>query len=189
MVRQAPAHIPKNGKSYHIHTFGCQMNLADSERMAGVLDSVSGRPAGHGWPRLRQRLAANAGRLAAAPSAAAQAYDAAPRTQVGYECSEDPDRADVLIYNTCSIREKAEMKVYSALGRQVRARPATHAVPGRALRQGGRQRRGAGAPGAGAVRELVLQKPGLAPEPPHPTPPPTRHPAPLLRRPSASAPT
>ena len=39
---------------------------------------------------------------------------------VGYECSEDPSDADVLIYNTCSIREKAEVKVYSALGRQVR---------------------------------------------------------------------
>jgi tRNA A37 methylthiotransferase MiaB len=54
------------------------MNLADSERMAGVLESV------------------------------------------GYECSEDPAKADVLIYNTCSIREKAEVKVYSALGKQVR---------------------------------------------------------------------
>lgn len=54
-----------------------QMNLADSERMAGVLESV------------------------------------------GYECSEDPAKADVLIYNTCSIREKAEVKVYSALGKQV----------------------------------------------------------------------
>jgi hypothetical protein len=77
LVREAPADIPKNGKRYHIHTFGCQMNLADSERMAGVLESV------------------------------------------GYECSEDPAAADVLIYNTCSIREKAEMKVYSALGRMV----------------------------------------------------------------------
>jgi len=38
---------------------------------------------------------------------------------VGYECAEDPSKADVLIYNTCSIREKAEVKVYSALGKQV----------------------------------------------------------------------
>ena len=29
-----------NGKKYFIHTFGCQMNLADSERMAGVLSAV-----------------------------------------------------------------------------------------------------------------------------------------------------
>eukprot|EP00882_Tetradesmus_deserticola_P015992 GHRQ01017060.1.p1 GENE.GHRQ01017060.1~~GHRQ01017060.1.p1 ORF type:complete len:176 (+),score=28.64 GHRQ01017060.1:233-760(+) len=78
LVREPPVDVPKNGKRYHIHTFGCQMNLADSERMAGVLESV------------------------------------------GYECSEDPAKADVLIYNTCSIREKAEVKVYSALGKQVR---------------------------------------------------------------------
>ena len=37
----------------------------------------------------------------------------------GYECTEDPSEADVLVYNTCSIREKAEAKVYSAMGRQV----------------------------------------------------------------------
>lgn len=55
-----------------------QMNMADSERMAGCLEAA------------------------------------------GYECAEDPSDADVLVYNTCSIREKAEMKVYSALGKQVR---------------------------------------------------------------------
>lgn len=65
-------------KRYHIHTFGCQMNLADSERMAGVLENM------------------------------------------GYSCAEDPSAADVLIYNTCSIREKAELKLYSALGKQAK---------------------------------------------------------------------
>lgn len=53
------------------------MNLADSERMAGVLEDI------------------------------------------GYMNTEDPGSADVIIYNTCSIRDKAEQKVYSALGRQV----------------------------------------------------------------------
>jgi len=71
-----------DGKTYHIHTFGCQMNLADSERMAGALDAA------------------------------------------GYRNVVDPDAADVLIYNTCSIREKAEEKVYSAMGTQVPLRPA-----------------------------------------------------------------
>lgn len=33
---------------------------------------------------------------------------------------EDADTADVLVYNTCSIREKAENKVYSALGPQAK---------------------------------------------------------------------
>eukprot|EP00210_Caulerpa_lentillifera_P008135 g7769.t1 len=65
-------------KTYHIKTFGCQMNLADSERMAGVLDTA------------------------------------------GYQQVQDPNSADVLIYNTCSIREKAEEKVYSALGPQAK---------------------------------------------------------------------
>lgn len=59
-----------------------QMNLADSERMAGVLEAK------------------------------------------GYSCTEDASDADVLIYNTCSIREKAEMKVYSALGRQAKRKRA-----------------------------------------------------------------
>lgn len=67
-----------NGKRYHIHTFGCQMNLADSERMAGALEAA------------------------------------------GYDCAEDASEADVLVYNTCSIREKAEVKVYSALGKQAK---------------------------------------------------------------------
>lgn len=53
------------------------MNLADSERMAGVLEDS------------------------------------------GYVCAADASDADVIVYNTCSIREKAETKVYSALGRQV----------------------------------------------------------------------
>ena len=53
------------------------MNLADSERMAGTLESV------------------------------------------GYVCAEDASDADVIVYNTCSIRDKAEQKVYSALGKQV----------------------------------------------------------------------
>jgi tRNA-2-methylthio-N6-dimethylallyladenosine synthase len=56
--------------SVHIETFGCQMNVADSERAA---------------TRLR------AG---------------------GYELSDSSDSADVIILNTCSVREKAEQKVF-----------------------------------------------------------------------------
>lgn len=36
VLKRAAIEGPKKG-SYHIHTMGCQMNLADSERMAGVL--------------------------------------------------------------------------------------------------------------------------------------------------------
>jgi tRNA-2-methylthio-N6-dimethylallyladenosine synthase len=38
----------------------------------------------------------------------------------GYDCAADASDADVLVYNTCAIREKAEVKVYSALGRQAK---------------------------------------------------------------------
>ncbi|KAK9835384.1 hypothetical protein WJX81_006219 [Elliptochloris bilobata] len=54
------------------------MNLADSERMAGVLE------------------------------------------EAGYSCATEASDANVIIYNTCSIRDKAEQKVYSALGKQAK---------------------------------------------------------------------
>ena len=62
-------------KSFHIITFGCQMNEHDSERMTGVL---------------RDR---------------------------GCDPVSDVADADMVILNTCSIREKAEQKFYSELGR------------------------------------------------------------------------
>ncbi|NJK75820.1 MAG: tRNA (N6-isopentenyl adenosine(37)-C2)-methylthiotransferase MiaB [Microcoleus sp. SU_5_6] len=63
-------------RRYHITTFGCQMNKADSERMAGILENM------------------------------------------GFEFSEDPNDANLILYNTCTIRDNAEQKVYSYLGRQ-----------------------------------------------------------------------
>jgi tRNA-2-methylthio-N6-dimethylallyladenosine synthase len=75
-------HAPKTmnpaTRSYHITTFGCQMNKADSERMAGIL------------------------------------------TEMGFEWCEDPFSADLVLYNTCTIRDLAEQKVYSYLGKQTR---------------------------------------------------------------------
>ncbi len=64
-----------NTKKVFIKTYGCQMNVYDSERMADVL---------------------------------------AP---IGYAPVEAPDHADLIILNTCHIREKAAEKVYSELGR------------------------------------------------------------------------
>lgn len=63
------------GKKYYIQTFGCQMNVRDSEQMEALLDGE------------------------------------------GYYCTDKPDNADLIILNTCSIREKAAQKVYSELGR------------------------------------------------------------------------
>ena len=62
--------------SYWITTFGCQMNKADSERMAGILEAMGYR-----------------------------------------EATAELD-ADLVLYNTCTIRDNAEQKVYSYLGRQ-----------------------------------------------------------------------
>ena len=79
MLPLAPAADPAApGRRYAITTFGCQMNKADSERMAGILEAM------------------------------------------GYRHEEDELAADLVIYNTCSIRDNAEQKVYSYLGRQVR---------------------------------------------------------------------
>jgi tRNA-2-methylthio-N6-dimethylallyladenosine synthase len=63
-----------SGKTFYIETFGCQMNVHDSEKVAGVLMARGYKPvAGH-------------------------------------------DEADLILYNTCSIREKAAQKVFSHLG-------------------------------------------------------------------------
>ena len=39
------------------------------------------------------------------------------RESHGYELTDTPDDADLLLVNTCSIREKAQEKVFSELGR------------------------------------------------------------------------
>ena len=61
-------------RKYLIETFGCQMNVHDSERMAGLLD------------------------------------------QAGYEPTDDDRDADVIVINTCSVRERAEEKLFTRLG-------------------------------------------------------------------------
>ena len=72
-LRSAPE-VLFGDRSFHIITFGCQMNVADSEALAGAL--------------LRR----------------------------GFRQS-PLEEADVVILNTCSVREKPEQKVYAALGR------------------------------------------------------------------------
>jgi len=39
---------------------------------------------------------------------------------MGFECSQDPNDANLVLYNTCTIRDNAEQKVYSYLGRQAK---------------------------------------------------------------------
>ena len=62
-------------KYLYIETFGCQMNVHDSEQMAVLL------------------------------------------ADIGYKLTEDSQKADLILINTCSIREKAEQKAFSELGR------------------------------------------------------------------------
>ena len=61
-------------RKYFIETYGCQMNVHDSERMAGLLE------------------------------------------QAGFEATTDASDADVVVINTCSVRERAEEKLYTRLG-------------------------------------------------------------------------
>ena len=72
-------------KKVFVKTYGCQMNVYDSERMRDVL---------------------------------------AP---LGYSATDAPDQADLVILNTCHIREKAAEKVYSELGKLRRMKQARHA--------------------------------------------------------------
>jgi tRNA-2-methylthio-N6-dimethylallyladenosine synthase len=61
--------------SFHVHTFGCQMNENDSERIAGLLMAAGAKP------------------------------------------SESLEESDLVVVNTCAVREKAEEKLHSYLGR------------------------------------------------------------------------
>lgn len=61
-------------RSYEVKTFGCQMNVHDSERLAGLLENAGYVPANLG------------------------------------------EEADVLVFNTCAVRENADNKLYGNLG-------------------------------------------------------------------------
>lgn len=63
----------KRGFTFHVETFGCQMNAKDSEKLAGIL------------------------------------------SYIGYEQADGED-ADVIIYNTCTVRENANTRVYGRIG-------------------------------------------------------------------------
>jgi tRNA-2-methylthio-N6-dimethylallyladenosine synthase len=73
-------------RSAWLETFGCQMNEADTEKMAGILRAE------------------------------------------GYRMASAPEEADVILINTCSIRDRAEQKAFSLAGRYgqlKRRRPGT----------------------------------------------------------------
>lgn len=59
---------------YFINTYGCQMNVHDSEKIAGILE------------------------------------------ELGYTSAISQDEADIVVFNTCCIRETAEQKIYGHIG-------------------------------------------------------------------------
>jgi tRNA-2-methylthio-N6-dimethylallyladenosine synthase len=65
--------VPPKGKTFYLETFGCQMNVHDSEKVVGTLLSE------------------------------------------GYSQVSTVAEADLILYNTCSIRDKAEQKVFNRL--------------------------------------------------------------------------
>jgi tRNA-2-methylthio-N6-dimethylallyladenosine synthase len=79
-------------RSYEIRTYGCQMNVHDSERLAGLLESN------------------------------------------GYVRATGGEAADVVVFNTCAVRENADNRLYGNLGHLL---PAKQANPGMQIAVGG----------------------------------------------------
>ena len=79
-------------RTYQVRTFGCQMNVHDSERLSGVLEGAGYAPAADGEP------------------------------------------ADVVVFNTCAVRENADNRLYGNLGHLA---PVKAARPGMQIAVGG----------------------------------------------------
>ncbi len=79
-------------RTYEVRTYGCQMNVHDSERISGLLEGA------------------------------------------GYSRAADGDGADVVVFNTCAVRENADNKLYGNLGRLV---PVKKSRPGMQIAVGG----------------------------------------------------
>ena len=83
-------------RTYEIRTYGCQMNVHDSERLAGLLETA------------------------------------------GYQRAVDAGAADVVVFNTCAVRENADNRLYGSLGHlrsTKRSRPGMQIAVGGCLAQ------------------------------------------------------
>lgn len=83
---------PTDSRTYQVRTYGCQMNVHDSERLAGLLESA------------------------------------------GYQRAAEGDDADVVVFNTCAVRENADNKLYGNLSHLA---PRKQADPGMQIAVGG----------------------------------------------------
>jgi tRNA-2-methylthio-N6-dimethylallyladenosine synthase len=81
-----------DGRTYRVRTYGCQMNVHDSERLSGLLEAA------------------------------------------GYRAAPDGEDADVVVLNTCAVRENADNRLYGNLGH---LRPVKDARPGMQVAVGG----------------------------------------------------
>jgi len=88
----APADVGAAGRTYQVRTYGCQMNVHDSERLAGLLDAA------------------------------------------GYQRAADGVDADVVVFNTCAVRENADNKLYGNISHLV---PRKQANPDMQIAVGG----------------------------------------------------
>ncbi len=79
-------------RSFEIRTYGCQMNMHDSERLAGLLE------------------------------------------EAGYRRAADGTAPDVIVFNTCAVRENADNRLYGNLGHLL---PVKNSHPGMQIAVGG----------------------------------------------------
>ena len=82
----------RSSRTYQVRTYGCQMNVHDSERLAGLLEAA------------------------------------------GYQRADDGTDADVVVFNTCAVRENADNKLYGNLSHLV---PRKQRNPGMQIAVGG----------------------------------------------------
>jgi len=79
-------------RTYEVRTYGCQMNVHDSERLSGLLEGA------------------------------------------GYARAAEGEQADVVVFNTCAVRENADNRLYGNLGH---LKPVKDANPGMQIAVGG----------------------------------------------------
>jgi tRNA-2-methylthio-N6-dimethylallyladenosine synthase len=94
VTREAPATADdrRDARTYQVRTYGCQMNVHDSERLAGLLE------------------------------------------EAGYQRAADGVDADVVVFNTCAVRENADNKLYGNISHLV---PRKEANPDMQIAVGG----------------------------------------------------
>src|SRR5699024_1801904 len=68
------AAVKEDARTYEVRTFGCQMNVHDSERISGLLE------------------------------------------EAGYVAAEQEAEPDLVVFNTCAVRENADKRLYGSLG-------------------------------------------------------------------------